>query len=89
MEGDWTGRRGTGRGERDITERKVEAGTKRDQMERRGIRWNGGLNGTERHQMERRDTRWNGEGPDGTERLEGAERLEETERNQMERRGTS
>ena len=50
-------------------------------MERDGTGRNGKL------KPERKGTRWNGEGSDGTERLEGAERLEETKRNQMERRG--
>ena len=50
-------------------------------MERRGTRWNGGLDGTERDQMERR-TCWNGEGPDGTAGPDG------TEGHKMERRVT-
>ena len=37
--------------------------------------------------MKRRETRWNGEGPEGTERLDGAERLKGMDRDQMERRG--
>ena len=42
---------------RDRMERKLEAGTERDQMERRETRWNRGLDGTKRDQMERRETK--------------------------------